>query len=76
MQNKTATDFDEIVSAIARGDGNQHYENIVNAIMSADDREYERLYRVYSDLVDAIDRWRNAHKFISDVRFERTKRGK
>ena len=68
--------WDVIVNDIATGNGDQHYENIVNAIMSADDREYERLYRVYSDLVDAIDRWRNAHKFISDVRFERTKRGK
>ena len=68
--------WDVIVNDIAMGNGDQHYENIVKAIMSADDREYERLYRVYSDLVDAIDRWRNAHKFISDVRFERTKRGK
>lgn len=68
--------WDIIVNDIARGDGDSHYENILKGIMSADDREYERLYRVYSDLIDAVDRWRNAHKFISDVRFERTKRGK
>ena len=68
--------WDIIVNDIARGDGDPHYENVLKAIMSADDREYERLYRVYSDLIDAVDRWKNAHKFISDVRFERTKRGK
>lgn len=68
--------WDEIVSAVARGDGDPHYENVLKAIMSADDREYAKLYAVYSDLIAAVDRWKNAHKFISDVRFERTKRGK
>ena len=68
--------WDEIVSDIARGNGDPHYENVLKAIMSADDREYAKLYVVYSDLIAAVDRWKNAHKFISDVRFERTKRGK
>ena len=67
--------WDIIVNDIARGDGDSHYENVLKAIMSADDREYAKLYVVYSDLIAAVDRWKNAHKFISDVRFERTKRG-
>lgn len=66
--------WDEIVSAIAMGSGDPNYENILKAIMSADDREYAKLYTIYSDLLAAVDRWKNAHKFISDVRFERTKR--
>lgn len=68
--------WDKIVHAIAMGNGDPKYENLVKVIMSADDREYERLYRVYSDLIDAVDRWRNAHKFVSDVRFERAKKEK
>ena len=67
--------WDIIVNDIARGDGDSYYENVLKAIMSADDREYAKLYVVYSDLIAAVDRWKNAHKFISDVRFERTKRG-
>ena len=65
--------WDKIVSDIAYGAGDPHYENILKAIMSADDREYARLYTIYSDLIAAVDRWKNANKFISDVRFERTK---
>lgn len=68
--------WDKIVYNITMGQGDPRYENLIKTIMSADDREYERFYRMYSDLIDAIDRWKNANKFISDVRFERTKRNK
>lgn len=65
--------FDKIVYDISMGNGDPHYENLIKTIMSADDREYARLCVMYSDLMDAIDRYKRANKFISDVRFERTK---
>ena len=68
--------WDKIVYDITMGDGDPHWENLIKVIMSSDDRQYARLCAMYSDLMDAIDRYKQANKFISDVRFERTKRGK
>ena len=65
--------WDKIVHDITLGDGDPHWENLVRVIMSADDRQYARLCGMYPDLMDAIDRYKQANKFISDVRFERTK---
>ena len=67
--------WDKIVHDITLGNGDSHYENLIKTIMSADDREYARLCGMYPDHMNAIDRYKQANKFISDVRFERTKRG-
>ena len=66
--------WDKIVYDITMGDGDPHWENLVKVIMSADDREYARLCVMYSDLMDAIDRFKRKYSFMSDVRFERSKK--
>lgn len=68
--------WDMVVYNITMGRGDSHYENLIKTIMTADDREYARLCGMYHDLIDAIDRYKQANKFISDVRFERTKGSK
>lgn len=68
--------YDQIVYGIAMGESYPHYENLIKTIMSADDREYARLCVMYSDLMDAIDRYKRKYSFMSDVRFERTKGSK
>lgn len=65
--------YDQIVYNISMGNGDPHYENLIKTIMSADDREYARLCVMYSDLMDAIDRYKRKYSFMSDVRFERSK---
>ena len=68
--------WDKIVYDITMGDGDPHWENLVKVIMSSDDRQYARLCGMYSDLIDAIDRYKRKYSFMSDVRFERTKGSK
>lgn len=63
--------WDDIVKNIAMGGTDKHYEYVINAIMTADDAEYAKLYRIYSDLIAAIDRWNLKHKGVVDPRFTR-----
>lgn len=65
--------WDELVYRISMGESYPHYEELIKTIMSADDREYARLCVMYSDLMDAIDRYKRKYSFMSDVRFERGK---
>lgn len=63
--------WDEIVKNIAMGNTDKHWENVIAVIMSADDKEYAKLYMVYSDLIAAIDKWNLKHKGVVDPRFTR-----
>ena len=65
--------FDRIIYEISMGSGDPHCENLIKVIMSADDREYARLSKMYPDLMEAIDRFNRANKFMVDVRFVRGK---
>lgn len=65
--------FDRIIYDISMGSGDPHWENLIKVIMSADDREYARLSKMYPDLMEAIDRFNRANKFMVDVRFVRGK---
>ena len=66
--------YDKIIYDISMGSGDPHYENLIKTIMSADDMGYARLCVMYSDLMDAIDRYKRKYSFMSDVRFERSKK--
>lgn len=65
--------WDEIVRNIAMGNSDKHWEMVIGVIMSADDKEYAKLYKVYSDLIAAIDKWNIKHKGVVDPRFTRSK---
>lgn len=63
--------WDEIVRNLAMGVPNKHWDAVLQVLTTADDSEYMKLYHVYADLLDAIDRYNLAHKGLVETKFVR-----
>ena len=65
--------YDNVVLKVVSGIDYGFWAKLIEAIMTADDKNYKKLSTQYKGLMSAIDRYNQAHRGLVETKLQRRK---